>query len=58
MYIMLHDIIYNKCVYLIPKKIKHTSNLYPGRLTRILTKKVSLSHSIYTHEGWTGYTFM
>ena len=58
MYIMLHNIIYNKCVYLIPKKVKHTTNLYPGRLNLILRKKVSLSHSIYTHEGCTGYTFV
>ena len=52
MYIMLHDIIYNKCVYLIPKKIKHTSNLYPGRLTRILTKKfLFLIQSIPMKDG-------
>ena len=58
MNIMVHNIIYNKFVYLIPKKVKHTTDLYPGRLNRILTKKVSLSHSIYTHEGCTGYTFV
>ena len=58
MYIMLHYIIYNKCIYLIPKIVKYTTNLFPGRLNWILTKKVSLSHSIYTHEGFTGYTFV
>ena len=38
---MVHNIIYNQYVYLIPIPLKNTINEYAERLNMILTKKIS-----------------